>query len=176
MSSCESGDHAQDEGDDDHSNCPATSEVSAPDEVEEDVFALCVDTWSQGRDLTTEEQESLEQILGGPAAVAEQQAVYLQLLQELQAFPSGELSPGMEARLAVQARTQMAPQHPLKRLMLIAVAGLAAAGIEKLARTGGEPLAKVLQLGAVAALSKLAYQALDKNNARVERAVEVRAV
>lgn len=56
------------------------------------------------------------------------------------------------------------------------VAGLAAAGIEKLARTGGEPLAKVLQLGAVAALSKLAYQALDKNNARVERAVEVRAV
>jgi len=78
-------------------------------------------------DLSAEEQESLEQILGGPAAAAEQQAVYLELLQELQALPAGELSPGMEARLAVQARTQMAPQHPLKRLMLIAVAGMAAA-------------------------------------------------
>ena len=48
------------------------------------------------------------------------------------------------------------------------VVSLAASGVEKLTRAGGEPLTKVLQLGAVGALTRVVHKAVADDRARSE--------
>ena len=59
---------------------------------------------------------------------AEEQAQIIQVLAELQSLPPAALSPELESRLQSLSYMQPAPSNPLKRLLALLAAGVAATG------------------------------------------------
>ena len=79
-------------------------------------------------DLSADEQEQLSSILEAEGQGTDQQQPYNQLVSELQALPATELSPGLQQRLMQLSQEQPSSVSPLKKLLALLAAGLAAAG------------------------------------------------
>ncbi len=79
-------------------------------------------------DLSADEQEQLRSILEAEGQRAEQQQPYGQLISELQSLPNTELSSGLEQRLIQLSQEQPSSVSPIKKLLALLAAGLAAAG------------------------------------------------
>ena len=79
----------------------------------------------------SKDQEQLQQWLRDADVdnlSAEEQAQIIQVLAELQSLPPAALSPELESRLQSLSYMQAAPSNPLKRLLALLAAGVAATG------------------------------------------------
>ena len=79
----------------------------------------------------SKDQEQLQQWLRDADVdnlSAEEQAQIIQVLAELQSLPPAALSPELESRLQSLSYMQPAPSNPLKRLLALLAAGVAATG------------------------------------------------
>ena len=79
-------------------------------------------------DLSADEQEQLRSILDAEGQSAEQQQPYSQLISELQSLPNTELSSGLDQRLMELSQEQPSSASPIKKLLALLAAGLAAVG------------------------------------------------
>ena len=79
-------------------------------------------------DLSADEHEQLSSILKAEGEGTEQQQPYNQLVSELQALPTTEVSPGLQQRLMQLSQEQPSTVSPIKKLLALLAAGLAAAG------------------------------------------------
>ena len=79
-------------------------------------------------DLSADEQEQLSSILNAEGQATEQQQPYNQLVSELQALPTTEVSPGLQQRLMQLSQEQPSSVSPIKKLLALLAAGIAAAG------------------------------------------------
>ena len=85
---------------------------------------------------------------------AEEQAQILQVLAELQSLPPAALSPELESRLQSLSYMQPAPSNPLKRLLALLAAGVAATGAALTWQFSGLELRVAQREPAAVALSK----------------------
>jgi len=79
-------------------------------------------------DLSADEQEQLSSILNAEGEATHQQQPYNQLVSELQALPTTEVSPGLQQRLMQLSQEQPSSVSPIKKLLALLAAGIAAAG------------------------------------------------
>ena len=85
---------------------------------------------------------------------AEEQAQIIQVLAELQNLPPAALSPQLESRLQSLSYMQPAPSNPLKRLLALLAAGVAATGAALTWQFSGLELRVAQKEPAAVALSK----------------------
>ena len=105
----------------------------------------------------SKDQEQLQQWLRDADVdnlSAEEQAQIIQVLAELQNLPPAALSPELESRLQSLSYMQPAPSNPLKRLLALLAAGVAATGAALTWQFSGLELRVAQKEPAAVALSK----------------------
>ena len=105
----------------------------------------------------SKDQEQLQQWLRDADVdnlSAEEQAQIIQVLAELQSLPPAALSPELESRLQSLSYMQPAPSNPLKRLLALLAAGVAATGAALTWQFSGLELRVAQKEPAAVALSK----------------------
>ena len=105
----------------------------------------------------SKDQEQLQQWLRDADVdnlSAEEQAQIIQVLAELQSLPPAALSPELEGRLQNLSYLQPAPSNPVKRLLALLAAGVAATGAALTWQFSGLELRVAQKEPAAVALSK----------------------